>query len=59
MSKQQDVKVVIGDTFLESFARLPSQAQKHTSDFLVKFRSNPTSSAIHYEKIASKLDKKV
>ena len=59
MSKQQDVKVVIGDTFLESFARLPSQAQKHTSDFLVKFRSNPTSAAIHYEKIASKLDKKV
>ncbi len=55
----QDVKVVIGDTFLESFARLPSQAQKHTSDFLVKFRSNPTSAAIHYEKIASKLDKKV
>ncbi len=59
MSSQQDVKVVIGDTFLESFARLPSHAQKHTSDFLVKFRSNPTSSAIHYEKIASKLDKKV
>lgn len=59
MSNQQDVKVVIGDTFLESFARLPSQAQKHTSDFLVKFRSNPTSPAIHYEKIASKLDKKV
>lgn len=59
MSNQQDVKVVIGDTFLESFARLPSQAQKHTSDFLVKFRSNPTSAAIHYEKIASKLDKKV
>ena len=59
MSNQQDVKVVIGDTFLESFARLPSQAQKHTSDFLVKFRSNPASSAIHYEKIASKLDKKV
>ncbi|SFT52582.1 UvrD/REP helicase N-terminal domain-containing protein [Selenomonas sp. GACV-9] len=54
-----DVKVVIGDTFLDSFARLPSQAQKHTSDFLVKFRSNPTSPAINYEKIASKLDKKV
>ena len=54
-----DVKVVIGDTFLDSFARLPSQAQKHTADFLIKFRSNPTSSAIHYEKIASKLDKKV
>ncbi|WP_418871495.1 UvrD-helicase domain-containing protein [Selenomonas bovis] len=54
-----DVKVVIGDTFLDSFARLPSQAQKHTADFLIKFRSNPTSSAIHYERIASKLDKKV
>ena len=55
----EDVKVVIGDTFLDSFARLPAQAQKHTSDFLVKFRSNPASKAIHYEKIASKLDKKV
>ena len=54
-----DVKVVIGDTFLDSFARLPLQAQKHTSDFLIKFRSNPTSPAINYEKIASKLDKKV
>ena len=54
-----DVKVVIGDTFLDSFARLPSQAQRHTSDFLVKFRSNPTSPAIHYEKIDSRLDEKV
>lgn len=53
------VKVAIADSFLTSYAKLPSQAQKHTSDFLIKFRNNPTSAAIHYEKIASKLDKNV
>lgn len=53
------VKIAMADSFLTAYAKLPAQAQKHTSDFLVKFRSNPTSPAIHYEKIASKLDKNV
>ena len=53
------VKIAIADTFLTAYAKLPETAKRHTSDFLVKFRSNPTSPAIHYEKIASKLDKKV
>lgn len=53
------VKVAIADSFLTSYAKLPEQAQKHTSDFLIKFRSNPTSPRIHYEKVASNLDKNV
>ena len=53
------VKVAIADSFLTSYAKLPEQAQKHTSDFLIKFRSNPTSPGIHYEKVASNLDKNV
>lgn len=55
----EPVKVALADSFLESFAKLPSQAQRHVTDFMVKFRSNPLSPAIHYEKIASKLDKNV
>ena len=46
----------IHDSFFDSFSCLPKHIQKQTRDFLKKFRENPTSSAINYEKISSFAD---
>lgn len=44
-------KVAISGDFLMSFARIPKQQQKKVQEFISKFRQNPTSSGINYEKI--------
>jgi len=49
-------RVAIFDQFLDSFARIPRAQQKKMNRFIRKFRANPTSSAINYEKIASFAD---
>ena len=46
------MKVAVFDDFLESYAKLPRPQQRKVSEFLRKFRENPTSPAINYEKIA-------
>src|SRR5687768_7255337 len=46
-----NVHLFIHDSFFDSFAMLPKQIQKKTREFLRKFRENPKSSAINYEKI--------
>lgn len=47
------VRVAVYDEFLDAFAQLPRAQQKKVSQFMRKFRSDPTSAAINYEKIAS------
>jgi hypothetical protein len=47
----QKFRVAVYDEFLDAFARLPRAQQKKVSQFMRKFRSDPTSSAINYEKI--------
>lgn len=49
----QKFRVAVYDEFLDAFARLPRSQQKKVSQFMRKFRSDPTSSAINYEKISS------
>ena len=44
-------KVAISSDFLKSFSLLPQSQQKKVREFLEKFRANPTSSGINYEKI--------
>lgn len=46
-----DIKVAIGDGFLESFAVIPKAKQKKVMEFVAKFRHNPKSGGINYEKI--------
>ena len=46
-----EVKVAIGDGFLESFAVIPKAKQKKVMEFVAKFRHNPKSGGINYEKI--------
>lgn len=49
----QKLRVAVYDEFLDAFARLPRAQQKKVSQFMRKFRSDPTSAAINYEKVAS------
>ena len=49
----QKFRVAVYDEFLDAFAKLPRAQQKKVSQFMRKFRSDPTSSAINYEKISS------
>ena len=51
MSK--NVTVAISSDFLESFAKLPRKVQSKTSSFIVKFKNDPLSSGMNYEKINS------
>jgi hypothetical protein len=48
--------VAIGSEFLTAFARLPARQQSKVSQFLEKFRSDPTAAGINYEKIRQARD---
>jgi superfamily I DNA/RNA helicase len=51
--------VAIASEFLDAFAGIPRAQQRKVREFTEKFRTNPTSTAINYEKIHSARDKKV
>jgi superfamily I DNA/RNA helicase len=51
-----EIKVAISQEFLESFARIPRTQQKKVMEFVAKFRYDPRSSGINYEKINDSTD---
>src|SRR5271154_4320453 len=51
--------VAIASDFLDAFARIPRSQQKMVREFTEKFRANPRSAAINYEKIHAVKDDKV
>lgn len=48
--------VAISADFLAAFATLPRQKQGRVMDFISKFRSNPRSPGINYEKVRNAID---
>ena len=54
-----NVQVAISTDFLTAFAKLPRQVQGKVTEFVNKFRNDPTSPGINYEKIANAQDKKI
>lgn len=54
-----DVKVAISDEFLDAFSAVPKNKQKKVRRFFQKFRRDPTSSGINYEKIEAAQDPKL
>lgn len=52
-------KVAISSDFLTAFAALPRAIQGKVTEFINKFRNNPTAPGINYEKIESGADKKI
>src|SRR3954452_7201900 len=51
--------VAIASEFLDAFARIPRAQQRKVRDFTEKFKADPKSAAIHYEKIHAVKDPKV
>src|SRR5690606_38593456 len=52
-------KVAISMEFLERFGQLPPEVRQKAKRFVEKFRENPVSKAINYEKIHSARDSKI
>lgn len=51
--------VAISSDFFTAFAALPRQIQGKVTEFINKFRNNPKSAGINYEKIHDAADKKI
>jgi hypothetical protein len=51
--------VAIADDFLDAYARIPRSEQKRVREFTEKFKKDPTSASINYEKIHDVKDPKV
>ena len=54
-----NVKVAISADFLTAFAKLQRSTQGKVTEFINKFRNDPTSPGINYEKISHAADKKI
>ena len=52
-------RVAISTDFFTSFAALPKRTQGKVSDFLEKFKNNPKSPGINFEKINDAADRKI
>lgn len=55
----ENVKVAISSDFLTAFAALPRQIQGKVTEFINKFRNNPQSPGINYEKLQNGSDNKI
>ena len=53
------VKVAISSDFLTAFAKLPRGIQGKVTEFVNKFRNDPLSPGINYEKLSKGIDKKI
>lgn len=51
------IRLFIHDSFFDAFSKLPKKIQKKTREFMKKYKEDPTSSAINYEKITTFRDK--
>jgi len=52
MTPTPKIKVAISSEFMNAFAKVPKKMQSKVLEFITKFRNNPISSGINYEKIA-------
>lgn len=55
----EQAKVAISSDFLTAFSKLPRNVQGKVTEFLNKFRSDPTHPGINYEKIEAASDAKI
>lgn len=54
---ENKINIAISADFLTSYSAIPKQKQKKVTEFINKFRNNPTSSGINYENIITASDK--
>ncbi|MDY0361727.1 MAG: 3'-5' exonuclease [Desulforegulaceae bacterium] len=55
----KNIKLAISSEFLSSFADIPKKQQGKVMDFFTKFKKNPDSPGINYEKIEKAKDKNI
>ena len=55
----ENVKVAISSDFLTAFAKLPRSIQGKVTEFVNKFRNDPNSPGINYEKLTNGADNKI
>lgn len=55
----EKMKIAISSDFLTAFAQLPRHVQGKVTEFVNKFRNDPTAPGINYEKIGQAIDKKI
>ena len=56
MTAIPNIKLAIGENFLDAFSRIPRTQQRKVNEFLSKFRRDPTASGINFEKIEQATD---
>jgi superfamily I DNA/RNA helicase len=56
MTAISQIKLAIGENFLDAFSRIPRTQQRKVNEFLSKFRRDPTASGINFEKIEQAAD---
>ena len=57
--KKQKIRVAISSDFLSAFSKVPRTQQGKVMNFVEKFKRNPQSSSINYEKIKAVKDNKL
>ena len=57
MSLQQNFRLAISDEFFDAYSRLPRKAQGKISEFINRFRQDPTRPGLNYESIRGGKDK--
>ncbi len=57
--KENQIKVAVATDFLTGFSKIPRKQQGKVLEFVNKFRSDPMSPGINYEKILHSKDKNI
>lgn len=59
MTLQQNFRLAISDEFFDAYSHLPRKAQGKISEFINRFRQDPTRPGLNYESIQGSKDKKM
>lgn len=59
MSLQNTFRLAISDDFFDAYNRLPRNAQSKVSEFINRFRQDPTRTGLNYESIRDSRDKRM
>ncbi|MGQ4650337.1 UvrD-helicase domain-containing protein [Lyngbya aestuarii] len=59
MSLQHSIRLAISDDFFDAYSQLPRKAQNKVSEFINRFRQDPTRPGLNYESIRDSRDKRL
>ncbi|MDB9341296.1 MULTISPECIES: hypothetical protein [Cyanophyceae] len=59
MSLQHSIRLAIADDFFDQYSQLPRKIQGKVSEFINRFRQDPTRPGLNYESIRDSRDKRL